>query len=86
MLQTLKDLFDQLTAPPAGQSPAEQDHALQLATAVLLVEVMRAEPTLAASERATVLTALRGKFTLTDDELERLLELAHDAAHTAYDY
>ncbi len=68
MLQTLKDLFDQLTAPPAGQSPAEQDHALQLATAVLLVEVMRAEPTLAASERATVLTALRGKFTLTDDE------------------
>jgi uncharacterized tellurite resistance protein B-like protein len=86
MLQTLKDLFDHLTVPPAGQSPAEQDHALQLATAVLLVEVMRAEPTLAASERATVLTALRSKFTLADDELERLLELAHDTAQTAYDY
>jgi len=86
MLKTLKDLFDQLTAPPAGQSPAEQAHALQLATAVLLVEVMRAEPTLEASERDAVLAALRGKFALTDDELERLLELAHGTAQTAYDY
>jgi uncharacterized tellurite resistance protein B-like protein len=86
MLKTLKDLFDQLTAPPAGQSPAEQAHALQLATAVLLVEVMRAEPTLQPSERDAVLAALRSKFALTDDELERLLELAHSTAQTLYDY
>ena len=33
-----------------------------------------------------VLNALRSKFSLDDEELKRLLELAHDTAHTAYDY
>ena len=90
MLRNLKDLFDTLTtslsAPAGSLAPAEQQHTLQLATAVLLVEVMRAEPTLQDSERDAVLTALRRKFALSDDELQRLLELAHDTARTAYDY
>ncbi len=90
MLRNLKDLFDNLTAsltaPASGQAPAEQEHTLQLATAVLLVEVMRAEPGLQDSERDAVLAALRRKFALTDDELQRLLELAHETARTSYDY
>lgn len=90
MLRNLKDLFDNLTAsltaPAGAQAPAEQAHTLQLATAVLLVEVMRAEPGLQDSERDAVLTALRRKFALSDDELHRLLELAHETARTAYDY
>lgn len=90
MFKTLKDLLDTLAAnlaTGAGAQPAaEQEHTLQLATAVLLVEVMRADPTLDEAERDTVLLALRGKFALADDELERLLELAHETARTAYDY
>lgn len=90
MLRNLKDLFDTLTAsltsPAGAQAPAEQEHTLQLATAVLLVEVMRAEPSLQDGERDAVLTALRRKFALGDDELQRLLELAHETARTAYDY
>lgn len=90
MLRTLKDLFDNLSAslatPAGGQTRPEQEHTLQLATAVLLVEVMRAEPTMADSERDAVLRALRVKFALAEDELQRLLELAHDTARTAYDY
>lgn len=90
MLRNLKDLFDNLTAsltaPASGQASAEAEHTLQLSTAVLLVEVMRAEPTLQDSERDAVITALRRKFALSDDELERLMELAHDTARTAYDY
>ena len=90
MLRTLKDLFDNLTAsltaPAGAQAPAEAEHTLQLSTAVLLVEVMRAEPTLQDSERDAVLTALRRKFALSDEELEQLLELAHDTARSAYDY
>ena len=58
MLRNLKDLFDTLTtslsAPAGSLAPAEQQHTLQLATAVLLVEVMRAEPTLQDSERGTL--------------------------------
>lgn len=90
MLRNLKDLFDNLAAslnaPSGAQAPAELDHSLQLATAVLLVEVMRAEPTMQDTERDAVILALRGKFDLTDDELQRLLELAHETARTAYDY
>lgn len=87
MLRTLKDLFDAIV-PPSGATAAGHDHehALQLATAVLLVEVMRAEPTMADSERDAVLHALRVKFALREDELQRLLELAHDTARSAYDY
>ena len=85
MLRTLKDLFDSFTAP-AEESPEVRDHALKLATAVLLVEVMRAEPDIDAAERSAVLASLRGKFALTDDELARLVELAELTAKNASDY
>ena len=86
MLRTLKDLLNSLTEASSNTSPQDQEHQLQLATAVLLVEVLRAEPTLDAAERATVVTALRNKFSLNDNEIAALIELAQDTAHTAYDY
>jgi uncharacterized tellurite resistance protein B-like protein len=86
MLQTLKDLFDTLSAPPGAQSAAEREHALRLATAVLLVEVMRADPVIEPAERASVVASLASKFSLADDELGRLVELAEQTAKSAYDY
>lgn len=86
MLRTLKDLFDTFTTSAQSPLQAEREHALQLATAVLLVEVMRADPTIDAAERSTVVAALRNKFALADDELARLLELAEQTAKSAYDY
>jgi uncharacterized tellurite resistance protein B-like protein len=85
MLRALKDLFDAI-APTAGPDAARDEHALQLATAVLLVEVMRADPQLGAEERLAVVNALRHKFTLGEDELERLVELAHETARSANDF
>ncbi len=90
MLRTLKDFFDQLArqleGPATGTPGSAPDHALELATAVLLVDVMRAEPTMGDAERDAALLALRRKFHLTDDELARLLDLAHEAARTSHDY
>jgi uncharacterized tellurite resistance protein B-like protein len=85
MLKTLKDLFDNLCPPAAASDPAATEHALQLATAVMLVEVMRADPSFHAGEREAVLTGLRDKFVLSDDEAQRLTELAEDAARRATD-
>ena len=85
MFRTLKDLFDSFSTPMRA-SPAEQQHALQLAAAVLLVEVMRADPELKPDERATVMNTLREKFPLSSDELARLVELAEDTAKNSYDY
>ncbi|MBL8289372.1 MAG: TerB family tellurite resistance protein [Rubrivivax sp.] len=86
MLKTLKDLLDSLLPPPAGPAaPAADEHALQLATAVMLVEVMRADATFHAGEREAVLAALRVTFALADDEAARLAELAGATARDATD-
>jgi len=85
MLKTLKDLFDSLLAPAPGSDPQASEHTLQLATAVMLVEVMRADATFHPGEREAVLAALRDKFTLADDEAARLTELAVSTAHQATD-
>jgi uncharacterized tellurite resistance protein B-like protein len=84
MLKSLKDLFDSLLAP-APPNPQAAEHALQLATAVMLVEVMRADATFHPEERQAVLTALRDKFALSDDEALRLTELAEATAREATD-
>jgi uncharacterized tellurite resistance protein B-like protein len=86
MLRTLRDLFDSLLPPPATASAGSDEHRLQLATAVLLVEVLRTAPDVGAAERRAVVTALKDKFALADDEVERLIELAEQAARDANDY
>lgn len=85
MLQTLKDLLNSLMPPSAKAPPQAQEHALQLATAVMLVEVMRADTTFHAGEREAVLAALHEKFALAEDEAQRLTELATETARTATD-
>jgi uncharacterized tellurite resistance protein B-like protein len=85
MLKTLSDLLDRLLPPPAQASPAATEHLLQLATAVMLVEVMRADTSFHAGEREAVRAALRDKFELTADEAQRLAELAEVTARDATD-
>jgi len=85
MLRTLKDLFDAIISP-ASPGGTAGPHSLELATAVLLVEVMRAEPQLGAAERVAVVAALQRKFGLPQDELDRLVELAGEVARTASDF
>jgi len=85
MLQTLKDLFDSLLAPSALAAAPNDEHALQLATAVMLVEVMRADASFHPDERRAVLNALRDKFALREDEAQRLAELGEAAARDATD-
>lgn len=86
MLTILKNLFANLISPDATGSPADVEHRLQLATAVLLVEVMRADPAITAAEEAATLSALRQKFALADDELAELMLLAQQTAKGANDY
>jgi uncharacterized tellurite resistance protein B-like protein len=85
MLKSLKDFLDGLLSPAPEAEPQAADHVLQLATAVMLVEVMRADASFHAGEREAVLAALRDKFALTGDEAARLAELAEAAAHQATD-
>jgi len=85
MLRTLKDLFESLLVPADAPVAVTPTHRLQLATAVLLVEVMRADASFHDAERNAVLGALRQVFHLADDEAERLAELATATAQQATD-
>ena len=84
MLRALKDIFDNLVS--TEPTPEERQQALQLATAVLLVEVMRADSSKASRERQPVAAALRQRFALDDAALALLLARAEQAAENAYDY
>lgn len=84
MLRTLKDLFNAALPPQTGAAASE--HTLELATAVLLVEVMRASAEIGDAERRAVLAALHEKFSLTVDESARLLQLAQQTAREATDF
>jgi len=86
MLNTLSDLFGWLTTPPGAQPAASHAHALQLAAAVLLAEVMRAQPGVSPAERNTALDALRRRFGLDATELAQLLTQAEAQAAQANDF
>jgi uncharacterized tellurite resistance protein B-like protein len=86
MLRTLNELFRTLLEPPPADNPVPAEHMLQLATAVLLVEMMRIDAHSGAEERRAVLDALREKFDLAEDELARLFELAQNESREASDF
>ncbi len=84
MLRIFSNLFESLgPQTPATTSQDAREHMLQVATAVLLIEVARADGEMDAAEERVVEQALRTRFALTDDELNDLLELArHKSEHT----
>jgi uncharacterized tellurite resistance protein B-like protein len=86
MLRTLKELFGALQSPPPAAPPQAVEHTLQLVTAVMLIEVMRADPGFGAAERQAVIEGLRAKFALADDEVARLVDLGEQAARDATDW
>jgi len=86
MLRSLKELFGALQPPPAAAPARTVEHALQLAAAVMLIEVMRADAHFDAAERRAVIDALRAKFALADDEVAGLIELAEQAVRDATDW
>lgn len=83
MIDRVKRFFDALGGSPASAD----DHAddVRIATAVLLIEMMRADASVAEAEQQRVTMILREKFALDDAELAQLLAHGTAAADTAYD-
>jgi uncharacterized tellurite resistance protein B-like protein len=82
MLDAIRRYFDNRLAQAR---PGDDEHRLKLATAALLVEVMRldgADP----DERAALLAALGAKFGLADDEAAELVALAEAEVGEAVGY
>ena len=66
-----------------AQLETDKAHALNLATAALLVEISRADNHVSDSERAAMIEALRKSFELDELEAQELVQLADRAADQA---
>lgn len=84
MLKSIRDYFDR-NIGTQGASAAER-HSIELATAALLVEVVRSDAGIAPNEQQAVLRAVRERFGLSDEEAQTLFHLAEDEVRTANDY
>ena len=83
MLSAIRRFFEENIAP-APSSPTDE-HRLQVATAALLVEVMRLDGQ-GDAERRAILESVRRHFALSDDEAASLVALAEAEARDAVDY
>jgi uncharacterized tellurite resistance protein B-like protein len=86
MLSSIQSFLSSLFLPDSSAQPAREARALQLATAVLLVEVMRCDSAFAAEERAATEQALRSTFALSAAELAQLMAQAEQTAQGSNDY
>lgn len=85
MLSALQNLLHSFFAPE-GNAQAQGGHNLQLATAVLLFDVMRSDDSTSDAESAQALASLRQRFGLSDDALAQLMAQAEKTARYANDY
>jgi uncharacterized tellurite resistance protein B-like protein len=84
MLRAIRDFFD--TAIAAPRPDGDDRHSIELATAALLVEVVRIDAETTQAEQDAALAAVRTKFGLSPQEATTLVELAEQEVRQATDY
>ncbi|MGM0680340.1 MAG: TerB family tellurite resistance protein [Pseudomonadota bacterium] len=83
MLNAIKKFFEQNLSP---EQTEDQEHALKLATAALLIEMMQQDGKTTDNEVQAVKSALQIKFGLTESETETLFVLAREETRQAVDF
>lgn len=82
MIPALRDFLRAIAAPAAPQ----EEVPVELATAVLLVEAMRADQGLGDDERAALMRLLERRFSLDAQDLQELLASAEERSRRSNDY
>lgn len=83
MLAKLKQFFDLRITAAEQENP---QHALQVATAALLIEMMRMDDEIKDAEWGAIVMALSQKFSLSNTEAWELAEVAQEKVDDAIDY
>lgn len=86
MVVSIKKFFEKYIQPASGGTGNVSEHAIQVATAALLVEMMKIDGQVREDERKAVIKTIQSKFNLTDDETKSLKELAKKKIEKATDY
>ena len=82
MIRTIKKFFSDRIAEPEP-TEEEQQHGLQLAASVLLIEISRSDAHVSEVEEKIILAALQKTFSLDQEESEKLMSLANDKTDDA---
>ena len=80
-----------ITSWQTGDNQHQQDpeHALQLAAAVLLIEISRSDAHVSSTEEAVILRAIKATFELTEEEADSVIATANretDEAVSFYEF
>ena len=88
MIQAIKKFFNDYLKFDAdtGISKNDTQHALQLATAALLIEMTQADFEVKKEERAMVIKAVQSTFNLSKEKTEDLILLADQEVNQATSY
>ena len=81
MIQKLKQIWKKAAASPK----ASKKHAVSLAVAALMVEVMRMDDKLEDAEHSAIMVAIEQRFDLSEDEIHALIEQAKQEVDKALD-
>lgn len=85
MLTKLQQFFNQYLSDDT-ENTAPLEHRLQLACAVLMVEMTHVDEQVTRQEEVQLRHLLKQRFALNSDEIEAIVELAHGEKHGATDY
>jgi uncharacterized tellurite resistance protein B-like protein len=83
MLTAIRHFFDKHVAAPQDETTAER--RVQIAAAVLLVEVARSDHEFSEPERQAVLASVQGRFGLSASDARELVSLAETESREAHD-
>jgi uncharacterized tellurite resistance protein B-like protein len=89
VFDALRELFQAKLALPADAPEPAREHALRLAAAALLFEIVRADASVDEAERTVMRAALQSTFELSageTDELVRLAEAQSKSASSLYEF
>jgi uncharacterized tellurite resistance protein B-like protein len=83
VLEALRQLFQAKIAQPAEAPLAEREHALRLAAAALMFEIVRADASVEDAELTVMRASLQSSFDLSAEETGELVRLAEEQSRSA---
>src|SRR4030042_2145171 len=86
MVTAVKKFFKKHIKPSLAGSDEVSEHFLQLATAALLIEMMKADAEIIGDERRMVMKTIMTRFHLTEEESDALLQFAEEKIRKATGY
>ena len=89
MLKSLKEFFEQSIQDSSDQSRSSADNRVELAAAVLMIEISLADSAIDHDELAIIKKALVGHFNIAVEQVDELIDLARrevDLAVSLHDF